>query len=148
MPIIVLRCVAFRNAISSTDRPFEDFLPVLLTSIHVNSGLAISCIPFLKPILEGTQNGILQSNFRFPGTSSALNSKSSGTVRRTNRSTDTVELDQYGAHIGSQKVDVMESEDKLVIQATKEVQIHYSYSNTPSGFDEWNTTRVAQCGPH
>jgi hypothetical protein len=52
------------DTLGSSDRSYADITPMIFTTTHINSSVIITCIPFLKPILNGLQSGILAGDIR------------------------------------------------------------------------------------
>lgn len=65
-PLIVARLVFINQASASQDRAYDDFNTVLLTEIHVNFAIIISCAPFLKQVMQSLQVGWLTNEIRPP----------------------------------------------------------------------------------
>ena len=83
IPVIVVRLVYLNARSNSADATFDDFATALITSIHVSLSITVSCIPFIKPVMDSLETGILASDvhsssqdaksgyaLRWPGTSS------------------------------------------------------------------------------
>ncbi|KAL8682987.1 MAG: hypothetical protein Q9186_000982 [Xanthomendoza sp. 1 TL-2023] len=62
IPLTVVRIVYINNASSSSDHPRDDFPAVMVTSIHANLSILITCVPFIKPVMDSLQTGILASD--------------------------------------------------------------------------------------
>ena len=62
IPIIVVRLVYLNSASRSADHPFDDFTAVLASSIQANLSVIVTCIPFIKPVMDSLQTGILVSD--------------------------------------------------------------------------------------
>jgi hypothetical protein len=66
-PLIVARLVFINRASGSQDRAYDDFNTVLLTELHVNFAVIVSCAPFLKHVMLCLQTGWITTdprNFR------------------------------------------------------------------------------------
>ncbi|ORY02846.1 hypothetical protein BCR34DRAFT_78853 [Clohesyomyces aquaticus] len=64
LPLVSIRLVHVLDTLHSLDRPYDDFIPVILTSICANGSVIITCVPFLKPVIKGIQSGILAGDIR------------------------------------------------------------------------------------
>lgn len=97
---------------------------VSLTSVHVNIGVAVTCIPFLKPIITGVQSGILASDVRSMASSPFSSGYLFSASRKRRTKQDTLELTGPGSrsHIrrGQQRGD---SEESMVIKQTRDFTI-------------------------
>ena len=50
------------SAAKSTDRTFADFNTAIVTEIDMNLSIIFACFPFLKPVMDGLQTGLLTSD--------------------------------------------------------------------------------------
>ena len=66
IPIIIARLI-FLSLSSSTDHPYDDFSTTIITSIHINLSVIITCLPFLKTVIDSLQTGLLASDLRILG---------------------------------------------------------------------------------
>ncbi|KAJ4293063.1 hypothetical protein N0V90_008345 [Kalmusia sp. IMI 367209] len=127
VPIIVLRLIYQRMALRSHDRPYDDFAVVLLTSAHVNIGIVLTCLPFLKPVISGAQSGILAGDIRSLGTLDAdylfTRSKRSK-LKSERRELDTVRRRPVVTRQEEQRRG--ESQEQMVIRQTTEVDVSSS----------------------
>ena len=64
LPLIVARLVFINQASVSQDHAYDYFNTSLLTELHVNFAVIISCAPFLKHVMHSLQTGWLASDFR------------------------------------------------------------------------------------
>lgn len=122
IPLTITRLVFLNHA---SERVFDDFNIVLLTSIHANLNIVLTCIPFLKPVMDGIQSGILASDIR-----SLAPITSSGYLFSTNRKRSgkpegfelenghTADCSTAGAKQGN-------SEESMAIKRTREISIRY-----------------------
>lgn len=62
VPIIIVRLVYLNAASESVDHPYDDFITVLITSVQANLSVITTCVPFIKPIIDSLQTGILASD--------------------------------------------------------------------------------------
>ncbi|KAI4221145.1 MAG: hypothetical protein LQ349_007916 [Xanthoria aureola] len=62
VPITVTRLVYLNNASKSPNHSMVDFPVVMATTLHVYLSVIVTCIPFIKPVMDGLQTGILASN--------------------------------------------------------------------------------------
>ena len=62
IPLIVIRLIYIKSAARSSNHALDDFLSVMMTSIHVNLSIVVACIPFIKPVMESLQTGLLASD--------------------------------------------------------------------------------------
>ena len=67
IPIIIVRLVFLSSASNSTDHPFDDFATTVIASVHINLSVIITCLPFLKTVLDSLQTGLLASDLRTRG---------------------------------------------------------------------------------
>ena len=139
--MIVIRLVYLRQAFQSHDRPFADFYLVLLTSLHVNMSVLVTCIPFLKPIINGIQSGILAGDIRSLATidSNYLFTSSRRMKAKwgeSEGSTAMKKLKSINTKESTQRLR-SESEEKMVIQETREVDIEVKTGprSTPDNSD-------------
>ena len=73
IPLIVTRLVFINQAARSQDHPYDDFNTVLLTELHVNLAVILSCAPFLKLVMHSLQTGWITSDSRvFRGRASSI----------------------------------------------------------------------------
>jgi len=72
----MIRIIYLNSSAKSSDHPYDDFAGVMITSVLVNFSIIITAIPFLKPIMDGLQTGILTSDLRSLGGSAMLRSTS------------------------------------------------------------------------
>lgn len=54
--------VYLASASRSSDRTFADFKTALVTEIDMNLSIIFACFPFLKPVMDGLQTGLLTSD--------------------------------------------------------------------------------------
>jgi hypothetical protein len=126
--VIVARLVYLRRAMRSHDRPFADFYLVLLTSLQVNTSILVTCIPFLKPIINGIQSGILAGDIRslatidsnYPFTSAGRMKENGGELKSSiaMKKLQSLNPKQSKPRLWS------ESEERMVIRETREVNVH------------------------
>lgn len=62
IPFVILRFVYLSRSLRSSDQPFTEFNAAIMTETHVNLSVIVSCIPFLKPVMDSLQTGALASN--------------------------------------------------------------------------------------
>lgn len=62
IPLAILRIVYLSSAAKSSDRTFADFNTVMVTEIDMNLSIIFACFPFLKPVMDGLQTGLLTSD--------------------------------------------------------------------------------------
>ncbi|KAL8918447.1 MAG: hypothetical protein Q9208_007353 [Pyrenodesmia sp. 3 TL-2023] len=62
VPLIVIRLVFINSAFNSSNHQRDDFRTVMATSIHVNLSILLSCMPFVKPVMDSLHTGILASD--------------------------------------------------------------------------------------
>ncbi|KAL8952508.1 MAG: hypothetical protein Q9222_001576 [Ikaeria aurantiellina] len=62
VPIIIIRLIYLNQVSKSSDHPKDDFSVVMATTIHVNLSIIVTCIPFIKPVMDSLQTGILASD--------------------------------------------------------------------------------------
>lgn len=123
IPIIIIRLVFLNDASFSSDRAFDDFNTVLLTSIHTNLSIVVTCIPFVKPIMDGIQSGILASDVRSQAPTSSSGYLLSTARKRFHRP----EGSKYTTGHTAECSDTREKRDlreKTAIMATREISIH------------------------
>lgn len=65
--------VYLSSASKSSDRTFADFNTTIVTEIDMNLSIIFACFPFLKPVMDGLQTGLLNSDIHIldikkPGT--------------------------------------------------------------------------------
>ena len=53
---------------SSPDHPYADFSTTIITAIHINLSVIVTCLPFLKSVIDSLQTGHLASDLRVLGT--------------------------------------------------------------------------------
>ncbi|KAL8698019.1 MAG: hypothetical protein Q9224_002049 [Gallowayella concinna] len=58
LPVILF----LSSRVFSSDHPRDDFPAVMVTSIHANLSILITCVPFIKPVMDSLQTGILASD--------------------------------------------------------------------------------------
>lgn len=139
VPVIVSRLVYLRRETQSNDYPFTNFYFVLLTSLHVNMSVLVTCIPFLKPIMNGIQSGILAGDIRSLATiESHYLFNRSGALRGSRG--------ESGGLISMNKMKPLnaklsipgpksESEERMVIRETREVDVRTGSLSTPNKSD-------------
>lgn len=143
IPIIIVRLVFLSAFSNSTDHPFDDFSTVLTTIIHINFSIIVSCVPFLKPVMDSLQTGVLASDLRTrnpvpsssrlpislekisrkigSGSKKLIESESQGySATATSSGND----DQQDVLSGSS------SKEKMVIQKQTTVAVHYGNPTT------------------
>jgi hypothetical protein len=76
IPLTIIRIVYLNASAESNDHPYDDLTRVMITSVLVNFSIIITAIPFLKPVMDGLQTGILTSDLRSLGGSAMLRSTS------------------------------------------------------------------------
>lgn len=54
--------VYLSSASRSSDRTFADFNTAIVTEIDMNLSIVFACFPFLKPVMDGLQTGLLNSD--------------------------------------------------------------------------------------
>jgi hypothetical protein len=60
------------SASKSSDQSFDGFKSILIMEIHVTFSIITACIPFLTPVMNSLQTGILSSDLRsLPGRQTA-----------------------------------------------------------------------------
>ncbi|KAL9102559.1 MAG: hypothetical protein Q9163_002309 [Psora crenata] len=62
IPIIIVRLIYLNSSSRSLDHTFDDFATVMISSIHVNLSILAACMPFIKPVMDSLQTGILASD--------------------------------------------------------------------------------------
>lgn len=62
IPLAILRMVYLSSAAKSSDRTFADFNTTIVTEIDMNLSIIFACFPFLKPVMDGLQTGLLTSD--------------------------------------------------------------------------------------
>lgn len=58
----MLRMVYLSSASKSSDRTYADFNTAIVTEIDMNLSIIFACFPFLKPVMDGLQTGLLNSD--------------------------------------------------------------------------------------
>ncbi|MCJ1426815.1 hypothetical protein MMC29_004718 [Sticta canariensis] len=99
IPIIIVRLVFLSAFSNSIDHPFDDFSTVLTTIVHINFSIMVSCVPFLKPVMDSLQTGVLASDLR---TRTPVPSSSRLPIS----------LEKISRKIGSRSMKLMESESQ------------------------------------
>lgn len=114
----------------------DDFRMVLVTSILVNFSILLTAIPFLKPVMDGLQTGILASDLRSMGGSAFLRSSSYplGSLGRSskNENRDPPSMWRKGKNLGYSvtaasgraKSQSEMSDERMIIQSTT-VSVQY-----------------------
>ena len=64
VPMIIVRLVYLKSYANSTDHPFDDFNTALATSVHVTFSVIVTCLPFLKTVMDNIQSGYLSGGLR------------------------------------------------------------------------------------
>ncbi|MCJ1451252.1 hypothetical protein MMC28_001588 [Mycoblastus sanguinarius] len=64
IPLTILRLVFLTSASKSLDHTYDDFNTVLITEFGMTLGIIMSCLPFLKAILDDLQAGVLTPEVR------------------------------------------------------------------------------------
>ena len=64
--MIIVRLVFLHANGSSADHPFADFTTAVATSVHVNFSVVFTCLPFLKPVVDNLQTGIMAGAVHIP----------------------------------------------------------------------------------
>lgn len=137
IPIIIVRLVYLNSASRSTDHPFDDFTTVLTSSIQANLSVIVTCIPFIKPVMDSLQTGILVSDvhttisprhpsfaLRWLGSSSATRA-GSGSNKWPKNSThgNSTTATSGGPEEDGERFTGFGSEERMVIKQTKTVAV-------------------------
>ncbi|MCJ1465194.1 hypothetical protein MMC07_003810 [Pseudocyphellaria aurata] len=132
IPIVIVRLVLLKATVNSADHPYDDFAVAITTIVHINISIIVSCIPFLKPVMDSLQTGVLASDLR-------TTRHSSGHLPAA-RKTPKILMENQPHHGYSATAtssgnddprDTITSEDeKMVIQKKTTVAVHYG--NLPS----------------
>ena len=135
--------VCLNKVSESHDHSHDDFYTVLVTSVLVNVSIVITTIPFIKPIMDGLQTGILASDLRSMGGSALLRSTSYplGPINKRKTASNSNHTDHLGRHPGvvhsasatsnmkdtewGSKARLTSSEDMIIRQSTT-VAVHFA----------------------
>lgn len=67
--MIIVRLVFINNTAASLDRTFDDYPISITTSVHITLSILTACIPFLRPVMDSLQSGILAGDVQTVGAS-------------------------------------------------------------------------------
>ncbi|KUJ14246.1 uncharacterized protein LY89DRAFT_752108 [Mollisia scopiformis] len=87
IPVSVIRIIYIHDNSKSVDHTYQDFAIILTTSFLINLSVIVTAIPFLKPIMDSLQTGILAGDLRSMGGSALLRSTSYPLGRHKRKST-------------------------------------------------------------
>lgn len=140
VPIIIVRVVFLNLKSGSKDHQFDDFNLTIITSVHINFSVIITCLPFLKTIMDSLQTGFLASDIRVvsPGHFSSHRSESYGLKSGSRAGLDKTQRfksEGYGysanraADEGEQKHQPesldSSSEERMIINQTTTMTVQY-----------------------
>ena len=144
IPIIIVRLVFLSAFSNSIDHPFDDFSTVLTTIIHINFSIMVSCVPFLKPVMDSLQTGVLASDLRtrtpVPSSSRLPISLEKITRKIGSGSMKLIESESQGYSAtamssgNDDQRDVLSgssSKEKMVIQKQTTVAVHFGNPTLP-----------------
>ena len=126
----MLRTIKLVDNLASPDPTYDHVLSTILTSIHVNVSIVVSCISFLKPVLYGLQSGILAGDVR----SLAPLGSSAYIFSGSRKQTTDVELKDSRLTLGKSSHSAGESQDRI-IRETREVYVEFANSHSVESRD-------------
>ena len=137
IPIIIVRLVYLNSASKSVDHPFDDFSTVMLSSIQANLSVIVSCMPFIKPVIDSLETGILASDvhttssarkqsypLRWLGSSSGAKGDSGYSKRPKKSRQGNSATATSGGYEGQRERGLsIGSEERMIIKQTKTVAV-------------------------
>lgn len=138
IPIIVVRLVYLNSASKSVNHPLDDFSTVMSSSVQANLSVIVSCMPFIKPVMDSLETGILacdvhttasarKQNYalRWLGSSSAAKGDSgfNKPLKKSRQGNSTTATS--GGYEGQRERGLsIGSEERMIIKQTKTVAIN------------------------